>query len=116
MLTDALRSGEYKQTKQRLRNDEGFCCLGVACDIYMKETGDGEWVKMALGSSQKFMIGEVGSMTSLPKPVAEWFGIQGLGYYNSSEPHLAQLNDKGRSFQEIATFIDTNADALLSFR
>ena len=40
---DALRSGEYKQTRGALRgDDEGnepkFCCLGVACDLYAKET------------------------------------------------------------------------------
>lgn len=29
----ALRSGKYQQTKQYLHTDEGFCCLGVACDM-----------------------------------------------------------------------------------
>lgn len=26
---NALRSGEYKQTKGRLQDEDGFCCLGV---------------------------------------------------------------------------------------
>ena len=30
---DALRSGDYPQTKYRMRNFQGFCCLGVLCDI-----------------------------------------------------------------------------------
>lgn len=30
----ALRSGEYQQTKGRLKRDDGFCCLGVLCDVY----------------------------------------------------------------------------------
>lgn len=31
----ALRSGDYKQTQNRLRSsDDAFCCLGVACDTY----------------------------------------------------------------------------------
>ena len=35
----ALESGEYKQTRDLLRDDNGFCCLGVACDL----SGLGEW-------------------------------------------------------------------------
>jgi hypothetical protein len=30
---EALRSGKYKQTTGVLRSAEGFCCLGVACDL-----------------------------------------------------------------------------------
>ena len=33
----ALRSGEYAQTNGALSNEEGFCCLGVLCDIKNKE-------------------------------------------------------------------------------
>lgn len=33
----ALRSGEYSQDKGRLRTVNGFCCLGVACDVLLKE-------------------------------------------------------------------------------
>ena len=32
-LVDALRSRKYKQGVGRLRIDDKFCCLGVACDI-----------------------------------------------------------------------------------
>jgi hypothetical protein len=38
----ALRSGKYKQTVSRLRDNFGYCCLGVACDI----SGMGEWDNM----------------------------------------------------------------------
>lgn len=30
---EALRSGKYKQTRGTLKNNEGFCCLGVLCEI-----------------------------------------------------------------------------------
>jgi len=30
---EALRSGKYKQTTGYLRDDDGFCCLGVLCDV-----------------------------------------------------------------------------------
>ncbi len=31
---DALRSGQYRQTRDKLKSrNGGFCCLGVLCDI-----------------------------------------------------------------------------------
>lgn len=32
---NALWSGEYKQTNMALQDEFGFCCLGVACDIFI---------------------------------------------------------------------------------
>lgn len=29
----ALRSGQYSQVTMKLQNDQGYCCLGVACDV-----------------------------------------------------------------------------------
>lgn len=34
----ALRSGEYEQGIGQLRLGNTFCCLGVLCDIYAKES------------------------------------------------------------------------------
>lgn len=31
---EALRSGKYKQDKYQLQTSKGFCCLGVACDLF----------------------------------------------------------------------------------
>ena len=39
----ALRSGKYEQTAGVLRNSHGYCCLGVLCDLYSRDTGM-EWV------------------------------------------------------------------------
>lgn len=30
---EALRSGEYQQTKEYLHSEGGYCCLGVACEL-----------------------------------------------------------------------------------
>ena len=35
----ALRSGLYEQTVETLQDENGFCCLGVMCMVYEKETG-----------------------------------------------------------------------------
>lgn len=35
--TRALRSGEYKQAKYKLQSSDGYCCLGVACDIFIPD-------------------------------------------------------------------------------
>jgi hypothetical protein len=36
----ALRSGNYKQTKVCLHNKEGYCCLGVLCDVINPDAWD----------------------------------------------------------------------------
>lgn len=36
----ALRSGDYKQTTGWLQKAGGFCCLGIACEVYMKNFPD----------------------------------------------------------------------------
>lgn len=45
---DALASGEFQQATKRLNaGDNQRCCLGVACDVYMRETGNGHWIDSA---------------------------------------------------------------------
>ena len=34
---EALRSGEYKQAKERLQSEDSLCCLGVLCKIAEKD-------------------------------------------------------------------------------
>lgn len=34
---EALRSGKYVQTHSHLNNPDGYCCLGVLCDIIIKD-------------------------------------------------------------------------------
>lgn len=33
----ALRSGKYQQGKGQLQTKDGYCCLGVACDVFIPE-------------------------------------------------------------------------------
>lgn len=42
-LIDALRSGEYQQGRYQLRSGDRFCCQGVGCEVFRRNTGQGVW-------------------------------------------------------------------------
>jgi hypothetical protein len=68
----ALRSGKYKQTSEVLYDYEGFCCLGVLCDIYSKEKGV-EWEH-----SDKNNLPAIFDCSYIPPTqVCEWAEIDG---------------------------------------
>ena len=99
----ALRSGDYKQTQLKLHTDDGFCCLGVLCDLYGKEHNV-EWdlVEDEDHSYYEFQDKE----SHLPSSVMEWAGVEGQNpdIDNGTET-LATLNDTGCTFEEIADII-----------
>lgn len=99
LLIAQLRSGNYVQGTGRLKtNDGGFCCLGVACDIYAKATGLGLW-DIHGSSRHMFVTNEyagknteildekdengdvirVKSGSVLIKDVQDWFGFKDCG-------------------------------------
>ena len=101
----ALRSGEYKQTKEFLRIGDKFCCLGVACDLY--------------GKSKKIPWDDVlflDEREHLPQIVIEWLGLNnGEGEFQSTikgENFLTGLNDSGRRFKTIANIIESEPEGL----
>jgi hypothetical protein len=87
----ALRSGKYKKGQGQLailkdsEDDNSkrvkYCCLGVLCDLYAKETGikwDGDLFEEESGA--------------LPKAVMKWAGLK------SDDPHvLKEENGHGNS-------------------
>ena len=74
---EALRSGKYKQTKGELKNGQGFCCLGVACEIGLtKRRYNGDDLVQF-----KFLDNEI-------------------------QNKLATYNDNGKSFNWIANYIN----------
>jgi hypothetical protein len=98
---DALRSGEYQQTQKRLRTEDGFCCLGVLCDLYGKENNV-EW-------QHNEVVGYFyeNHSFSLPSSVVEWSGVEdGNPFVNDQTSSLGSLNDKGSTFIEIADLIE----------
>lgn len=124
----ALESGEYPKTTGALRiiNDDiperaGYCCLGVLCDLYIKETGNGGWIirKFILGGSQaqvvQFQIkGEKDLYTgNLPKQVLIWAGMyDSSGHIRYTNTVLANVNDNTPDFTEVVKLIRENVAKL----
>ena len=102
-LVDALRSGQYKQRRGRLRDtfDNSFCVGGVACDVIDPTKWNGDMYD--------------GFATILPPSIGRAYGFNlgdnlllGEGYddENSAAPDLMYLNDtKQLSFRELADVI-----------
>lgn len=85
----ALRSGEYKQCTQDLCNGEAYCCLGVLHRIvYGKDPGSA-WYGYSSDSE------ESGAIVKRELPD----GVRGS---------LIDMNDGGKTFPEIADYIEAN--------
>ncbi len=98
----ALRSGDYKQTKSCLHNKDGYCCLGVLCDI----SGIGHW------DQNKEVHGEIPYVASNGK---RWFSIaptevkQAVAADSVDSAVWAgviDMNDEGKTFAEIADYLE----------
>ena len=101
----ALESGEYKQARDRLRDDNGFCCLGVACDL----SGLGEWT-LNRDLTHVFADGGQGAERDyLLFSVRDWLSIT-----RAEEAALADMNNDGKTFAEIAKWIRENADEVFT--
>jgi hypothetical protein len=117
LWTDALRSGEYKQTRGALKNQHGYCCLGVACDIALKNG-----VEIVVTESHS--VGDIpgftfynGHSVGLPDVVRDFFGLRDrYGKFEESDisvQDLANLNDsRNLTFEQIADVIDSNPKGL----
>src|SRR4051812_11818057 len=70
-LVRALRSGKFRQTTGCLRDKKGYCCLGVASEVYRRAnpTKCG-WDNYSLCG------GGVREDVVLPPPVQRWFGFR----------------------------------------
>lgn len=114
--TAALRSGDYKQGANYLHaGGNSYCCLGVACEVYLKENPGG--VKVGdYGGHKTYNSDDL----SLPLPVQEWYGVASPSpsvYLDCTELNcdcegqalrgLAELNDEGNwDFNQLADVID----------
>lgn len=119
----ALRSGEYKQGKHCLQKDGEFCCLGVLCDIALKE-GVVKIERSENGQHRYIDPNDrfVGSYLVLPAPVVEWANMHSksgwraplLGADKTPEfPPLFEMNDMyNNDFNQIADIVEKEWETL----
>ena len=84
----ALESGRYKQTQENLELDGRYCCLGVLCKTMRI---DPQTAKSEL------------NYELLSESVLEKVGLR-----EEEQSRLADMNDRGKSFREIAAYIRAN--------
>jgi hypothetical protein len=116
---EALRSGEFKQAQRKLRRSDGtFCCLGVACELYRRECGEGEWVGVADENYLEFDVSDERTELGLPKSVKDWLGLNSpegeFKHKRAGRTWLTVKNDQGASFEEIAALIETEPEGLFA--
>lgn len=97
---DALRSDDYNQCTGQLRDDSGFCCLGVATDVAMKEgvviTSDVYDGVVFEGWTPR--LSEYGLM---PRSVRDWLGMDDTNPVLFEDQNVAGL-DEDEPYQSIA--------------
>ena len=117
---DALRSGKYEQGSEKLRGVNGYCCLGVLCDLYSQEQNT-EWQFRGYDENTNqttdYWYFEEQS-EFLPESVKEWAGLPACNpnvkvdvtgdddeedwfYFDE----IASLNDSGYSFIQLSEII-----------
>lgn len=120
---EALRSGEYKQGKNRLRsNDDEFCCLGVLCDQMQKAGVMPFWETIKMDGIEDTSYRCAGEITHLPIQAAELVGLttpDGAFKADSKYPPTVRVtsslmlwNDEGKTFEEIANLIESRPAGL----
>ena len=122
----ALENGGYQQAALGIRLPDGYCCMGVACDVYHRETGNGIWVQKTMGrlidgepffdTIWYFSVDGTITFTALPHVVRQWLGLKSrYGWFGDEESQyitLLQANDEGVPFTGIAAIIRENEVAL----
>ena len=107
---EALRSGEFEQNTGALRVNDKYCCLGVACELYRRETGEGRWT-----TEDYFWIDGEARNDLLPARVAKYFGVDRSSSFHEDghEDQLSGLNDDGLPFDAIADVIEREPEGLV---
>lgn len=104
----ALRSDQYKQSKGRLRSINGFCCLGVLCDLHREAHPEYKWKS----SGSHYAYGSDAESNYLPWEVMDWAGLKYGDHYvkrpGLRESPLSLLNDEEVPFTKIADLIEAS--------
>ena len=108
-----LRSGKYKQGQKKLKDNDTYCCLGVAADAF----GPGKWSddpNGKLGHDYTYTLNDrvFRDAISLPAILHEYFGMNSVGGFISTcgirvtNDSLVTLNDTGYTFVQIAEILE----------
>ena len=107
LWVEALRSGQYKQATHRLASSEGYCCLGVACEVFMQhESGLSKPVPGTGSVGYRQISGGQEYGISLPTLVQNWLGIR-TRYGDYRDTSLVAVNDDIADFLKISEIIET---------
>jgi len=113
----ALKSGKYEQSRLRLKTSEGYCCLGVLCDI----SGLGKWEVDERGIDKivyKYVKeNDTAETALLSSTVTDWAGMINHAGQLPIEvigvKYLFQLNDSGKmNFNQIADIIEKHYESI----
>lgn len=104
----ALRSGNYRQGIGKLKQNDRYCCLGVACELYQQAVGD-LWVRAEVTGVTYYN----NNNENLPDEVQKWLGLVSEWGANAADIEaLTDKNDTGKSFAEIADIIESEPEGL----
>lgn len=119
---EALESGNYRQVdgvlKKRVNDKQcGYCCLGVLCDLYIKETGKGQWSKGGDDEGDRHFTGKNKASTDLPKEVVKWAGMASDGGTLNTQLTKEAEDYLGKKYLKIANnLIELNDDFKYNFK
>lgn len=78
-LLAAIDSGEFPKGVGCLQDKQGrWCCLGVASELFRRETGQGEWSEDRHSPDTRYKLFVLGSHVSpsyLLNEVSKWLGV-----------------------------------------
>lgn len=105
LWVEALRSGQYEQGSGALSCDGQYCCLGVLCEIAVEQG-----LELEVSTNDKGQKIFNADSAYLPTEVQEWAQLYGHNpevlVEDYKEEKLANLNDGGFSFHQIADVIE----------
>ena len=112
----ALRSGEFHQVCEFLKTDKGYCALGVACALFLRE-GNHLRVEEKEEKDLNELLIRVYTFNDncrqLPAAVRRWLGLNTRFHVDDfGQSELSSENDDGFSFAEIANIIESEPKGL----
>lgn len=108
----ALRSEEFSQGIGQLQNSQGYCCLGVACEVLLKYRRREDHSKYLRGNEPTDQPESPAWLKAISHDFMNRTKYDGEGYYFSdafgtSSVSLIDLNDSHKfKFQEIADLLE----------